>query len=252
MKNVESSMDEQTLGSFVDGMLDAAQSETVIRAIQQDQEIREQVQQLRLVKDLMKVGFGHIRAPSTHSGKTRFATWKLFSPRIAASVAALAVTFAAGLLSPSYLQGQAGFPGQLLASFGQLQSDRNNVILHISESDPLQFTAALVYAENYLVEHQAQGYQVDVVAHAKGLDMMRDDVSPIKLQMIEMLSKYDNVHFIGCANAIKMLRTKGIEPHIITGVSTDSTAFDHIVKRLQGSDWKYIRVDSLLGKAGSA
>ena len=252
MNNTVYSMDEQTLGSFVDGLLDAPHSEAVIRAMEQDREIREQVSQLRLVKDLMKAGFGHTRAPATHPRKTRFATWRLFSPRIAASVAALVVTFAGGMLSYPYFSGHPGLPGELLASFSQLHSDRHNVILHISESDPHQFTAALVYAEEYLQEHQSQGYQVDVVAHATGIDMMRDDISPIKLQMVEMLTKYNNVHFIGCANAIKMLRQKGVEPQIITGVSTDSTAFDHIVKRLQGGDWKYIRVDSLLGKSGHA
>jgi intracellular sulfur oxidation DsrE/DsrF family protein len=248
MNNTEYSLDDQTLGSFVDGALDAAHSESVIRAMDHDREIREQVRQLRLAKDLMKVGYGYARAPSTHSRETKLATWRLFSPRIAASVAALVVTFAAGMLSHPYFSGQPGFPGQMIAVFGQLQSERDNVILHISESDPQQFAAALVYAEKFLLDHQAQGNQVDVVAHASGLDMMREDVSPLKLQMIEMLSKYDNVHFIGCANAIRMLRAKGIEPPIIAGVGTDKTAFDHIVGRLQHGGWKYIRVDSLLGK----
>ncbi len=252
MKNAEYSLDDQTLGSFVDGMLDAAHSETVIRAMDYDQGIRDRVQQLHRVKDLMKVGFGHTKAPSTHARKTRLATWRLFSPSIAASIAALVVMFAAGMLSHPYVQGQPGFPGELLASFSPVHSDSDNVILHISESDPQQFAAALLYAEKFLQEHRSQGYQVDVVAHAGGLDMMRDDVSPLKLQMIEMLSRYDNVHFIGCANAIRMLRKKGINPPIIAGVSTDNTAFDHIVDRLQNGGWRYIKVDSLLDNPDSA
>jgi intracellular sulfur oxidation DsrE/DsrF family protein len=251
MKNAEYSLDDQTLGSFVDGMLDAAHSESVIRAMDQDPEVRDRVHQLHLVKDLMKVGFGHTHAPSAHSKKTRLATWRLFSPRIAASVAALFVVFAAGMLSQPYVNGQPGFPGELLAAFSPVQSDSDNVILHISESDPQQFAAALLYAEKFLQEHRAQGYQVDVVAHAGGLDVMRADVSPLKLQMIEMLSRYDNVHFIGCANAIRMLREKGINPPIIAGVNTENTAFDHIVGRLTAGSWKYIRVDSLVDNPGS-
>jgi intracellular sulfur oxidation DsrE/DsrF family protein len=230
---------------WVDGLLDAAHSETVIRAMEHDPEVREQVQQLRHVKDLMQVGFGHARAPSTHAGKTRLATWRLFSPRIAASVAALAVMFGAGILSHDYLPGATPtVPAQQVASVAQAQE--NNVILHISESDPAQFSTALAYAEQYLKEHRSQGYQIDVVAHAGGLDMMRDDISPLKLQMIEMLSKDNNVRFIGCANAIRMLQAKGVNPPIIAGVETDDTAFDHIVERLVDGGWKYIKVGSLV------
>jgi intracellular sulfur oxidation DsrE/DsrF family protein len=251
MNNAEYRLDDQTLGSFVDGLLDAEHSETVIRAMDSDPEIREQVQQLRRVKDLMRVGFGHASAPCRHAEKTSLATWKLLSPRIAASVAALAFTFGAGMLSQQYYTGgEAAFTAQPVASIAQEQED--NVILHISESDPQQFSTALAYAEQYLREHRSQKYQIDVVAHAGGLDMMRDDVSPLKLKMIEMLSKYNNVHFIGCANAIRMLQAKGINPPIIAGVETDDTAFDHIVQRLQGGGWKYIKVNSLPSDSGNA
>jgi len=123
---------------------------------------------------------------------------------------------------------------------------KENIILHISKSDPEQFTAALNYAEKFLTEHEAQGHQVDVVAHAGGLNMMRADVSPIKEQIVAMMDKYDNVHFIACAGAIKMYTQKnGVAPVIIEGVGTDYTAFDHIVGRLQTGGWNYIKVESI-------
>jgi intracellular sulfur oxidation DsrE/DsrF family protein len=97
-----------------------------------------------------------------------------------------------------------------------------------------QFAAALDYAEKFLREHEAQGHQVDVVAHAGGLDMMRADASPIKEQIVAMMDKYDNVHFVACAGAIKMYTQKnGVAPVIIQGVGTDYMAFDHIFGRLQ-------------------
>jgi intracellular sulfur oxidation DsrE/DsrF family protein len=128
----------------------------------------------------------------------------------------------------------------------RLPSRKKILSLHISESDPEQFTAALNYAEKFLTEHEAQGHQVDVVAHAGGLNMMRADVSPIKEQIVAMMDKYDNLHFIACAGAIKMYTQKnGAAPVIIQGVGTDDTAFDHIVGRLQTGGWKYIKVESI-------
>ena len=236
--------DDQALGSFVDGQLDAAHSEVIIRAMEDNPEIRERVYQFRRAKDLIWLGFGEARAPSSKTAKAKLRGWKLFSTEIAASVAALAIAFGAGMYGHWYYAGPMnGFVGQAVASSSQHQSEK--VILHVSESDPEQFAAALNYTEKFLHEHQGDEYQIDVVAHAGGIDMMRADVSPVKIQMLEMIAKYDNVHLIGCANAIRMLRKKGIEPPIISGVSTDSTAFDHIVDRLQGGGWKYIKVKTL-------
>jgi len=54
----------------------------------------------------------------------------------------------------------------------------------------------------------------------------------------------NNVHFIACAYGIRLLHERGVEPNIIEGISTDKTAMDHIIDRLQ-SGWTYIKVDSL-------
>lgn len=71
-------LDDQALGSFVDGLLDAAHSEKIIRAMEDDPEIRERVYQLRRAKDLMKLGFGNASTPSGNTAKARFRNWKLF------------------------------------------------------------------------------------------------------------------------------------------------------------------------------
>lgn len=243
MMNSDYIFDDQALGAFVDGLLDTAHSEMIINAMEDDAGVRESVYQLRRAKDLMRLGFSDAISPSGSSAKVTPRDWKIFSRGIAASVAALVIAFGAGMLGQKHYGGAPDLTGQSLASLSQQQA--NNIILHISESDPQQFSAALTYAEEYLQEHQAQGYQIDVVANAGGLDMMRADTSPLKQQMIEMLSKYDNVHFIACANAIRTLRQKGIEPVFIEGIYTKDTAMDYIISRIR-SGWGYIKVESLI------
>jgi intracellular sulfur oxidation DsrE/DsrF family protein len=237
-------LDDQLLGAFVDDEIDAGNREAVIKAMEADPGVRERIYRLRRAKDLMKLGFGNARAPSSDTGNKSGRGWKLFSARMSASVAALAVSFGAGMLGHHYYgELETGNTNQAVAAVAQAQTDR--VILHVSESDPKQFAAALAYTEKFLRAHESEGHQIDVVAHAGGLDMMRDDVSPLKAQIINMMEKHDNVHFIACANAIRILRKKGIETTIISGVNTDSTAFDHIVARLQSGGWKYVKVESL-------
>ena len=236
-------LDDQALGSFVDGLLDAAHSEKIIRAMEDDPEIRERVYQLRRAKDLMRLGFGDTSTSSSNTAKAKLRHWKLFSPEIAASIAALAVAFGAGMLGHGYHDGPMNaVAGQAVASIRQHQPEK--VILHISESDPARFSTVLEYTEKFLQEHQGEGDQIEVVAHAGGLDLMRSDVSPFKEQILEMISKYNNVHFFGCANAIRMLQNNGINPAIISGINTNVTTFEHIVSRLQTGGWKYIKVES--------
>ena len=232
---------DQLLGTFIDGELDAANREAIINAMETDPVLRERVYRLRRARDLMQLGFGEASAPSGGRQRPLLAR-RLFSTRVAASFAALAVAFGAGMLGQHYLGDTANNP-PVLVSASQQQTDR--LILHVSQSDQAQFIRALEFTERFLADHEASGNEIEVVAHAGGLDLLRDDVSPLRKKIIKLMQQYDNVSFIACANAISMLRANGTEPRIIPGISSNSTAFDHIVNRLQGGGWTYLKVESL-------
>ncbi len=236
--------DDHTLGAFVDGQLDTAHCESIIKAMDNDPEVRERVYRLRRAKDLMKLGFGDACAPSSDQRTVRTPIWKQSALRVAASIAVLLVSFGVGTLGYHYGKQMDRDSTPVLASATGQQADR--IILHISESDPRQFAAALAYTQEFLNEHEARGNEIDVVANADGLDFMRVGVSPYEDQVIAMMRERDNVHFIACAYGIRLLHEQGIAPDIIEGIGTDKTAMDHIIGRLQ-SGWTYIKVDLLLG-----
>jgi intracellular sulfur oxidation DsrE/DsrF family protein len=123
-------------------------------------------------------------------------------------------------------------------------SDIDHVILHISESDPRQFSAALRFVEYFLDQNPRPGSQIEVVANAGGLDLMRDGISPFKTEIVAIMRQHDNVHFIVCSTGIHNLRRRGIEAKFIGDVDTDETAVDPIVNRLQAG-WTYIKVNDL-------
>ena len=75
--------DNQALGCFVDGLLDAAHTEKIIKAMEDNLEIRERVYQLRRAKDLMKLGYGDASSRSgntapVNTAKEKLRKWKLF------------------------------------------------------------------------------------------------------------------------------------------------------------------------------
>lgn len=233
---------DEKLHMFIDDEMNSSDRARMMEAINKDEQLSNRVCELMQLKDAVRLAYNELpesRQSASHRD-TAFRTGSWLNA--AAAVLLLAIgTLGGWTLYPQF---GASNEGINMAAIEQPQSE--NIILHISKSDPAQFTAALDYAEQFLTEHEAQGHRVDVVAHAGGLDMMRADVSPIKGHIVAMMDKYDNVHFVACAGAIKMYTKKnGVAPVIIQGVGTDYTAFDHIVGRLQGGGWKYIKVESI-------
>jgi intracellular sulfur oxidation DsrE/DsrF family protein len=234
-------IDDILLGAFIDGQLDAANAEAVIAALQEDPDTRERLYQLRRAKDLMKVGFDHVEPPpqaTPPAPRSRFSVRGRFG--IAASLLVLALGFASGILG---YYGTKQLAGDTIASTPQ-QAYTDRVVLHLSESDPKQFAAALNYIEDFLAANEAEDSQIEVIANSGGLDLMRMDTSPFKNQLVAMMRDHDNVHFIACANAIRNLRKQGIQAQIIPKVHTDKTAIDHIIGRLQAG-WSYVKIDNV-------
>ena len=233
---------DEKLHMFIDDEMNNSDRARMMEAINKDDQLSNRVCELMQLKDTVRLAYNEL-PESRHSTSHRDTALRTGSwLNAAAAVLLLAI----GTLGGWTLYPQFGASNDSINVAAAGQTQQENIILHISKSDPEQFTAALDYAEKFLTEHEAQGHQVDVVAHAGGLDMMRVDASPIKEQIVAMMDKYDNVHFVACAGAIKMYTQKnGVAPVIIQGVGTDYTAFDHIVGRLQGGGWKYIKVESI-------
>ena len=233
---------DEKLQLFVDDEMNSSDRAEFMEAINNDDELSNRVCEFVQLKDAVRLAYSE-PPKSGHSAAHRDSTFYTYTWLNAiAAVLLLAI----GTLGGWMLYPQFGASNEAINMATADQAQTEKIILHISKSDPEQFTAALGYAEKFLAEHQAQGHQVDVVAHAGGLDMMRADVSPIRQQIVALMDKYDNIHFIACAGAIKMYTQKnGVAPVIIQGVGTDYTAFDHIVGRLQAGGWKYIKVESI-------
>jgi len=227
-------LDQLTLNAFVDRELDPEQKRSVLTAMEHDPAVREHVHRLRRAKDWMRTGFGDagFRPLMASPGPSRF--W----PGIAASLVAL--TFAAGGGLLGYFCGK--HPPALMVR----AEDPQHILLHIDSSAPGTFEKVLDYAEAFLAEHQAPGTQVEVVANAGGVDLMRVGGSGFE-QRVEALSRrYQNLHFLACANAIDNLRKQGTRVDVLDQVNAGETAIEHIVGRIR-SGWKYIKVGQRTG-----
>ena len=230
-------IDDNILGEFVDNELDSASRAHVLEAMKQNASVRERIQQMRRAKDYMKLGFGGAKASVSSEPVRSTRHWRLDSLGLAASVLILITGLGLGYFGHSLT-----LSGNPITPMAQQHADR--VLLHISESDPKKFKAVLDYARNFLETNKQAGRQVAVIAHSSGLDMLRDDISPYKQEILDMIRDYNNIHFIACANSIRALRKKGIEPKIIDHIDTSLPAMEQIINHVR-QGWSYIKVNSL-------
>ena len=236
----QNKIDEVMLAAFVDDQLDVVNREAVIKAMDKDKDLRDQVYDLRKTKDLMKLGFGDANSP-THPDNFKHALPNQCMARIAAVFATLIIGAVAGFSGYKYCTHVGYVPAHTLAELSQQQGER--IIVHISESDPAQFETTLAYTEKFLNEHKNNGKaRIEVVANAGGIDLLRAEY-PLSGKVMSMMDKHDNLTFIACTNAINKLRAQGIDPSIIDNVGTDEPALIHIIDRLR-TGWTYIKADS--------
>jgi len=94
-----------------------------------------------------------------------------------------------------------------------------------------------------LAAHSDKGdaFRLEVVANDKGIELLRRDTSPFPQRIEALLSKYDNVSFLACANALRKLRERGVKIDLLPGTRSDHTAIDEIINRLEGG-WRYLKV----------
>ena len=85
------------------------------------------------------------------------------------------------------------------------------------------------------------GTQVEVVANAGGLNLLRTASSPYIDTIKQMISTYDNVRFIACSKGLDRLKRQGLDTRLIEGVSADEPAADHLIRRLT-ERWTYIQI----------
>lgn len=227
------------LHAFVDGQLHGADRERLLEAMETDLQLRERVCALRRTKEWVNLAFEDASAPDRERRHRMARGW---SRQGWCGLAASLLLLAAGFLLGWFVQ-DAQRAHEPLGSvvLRDIEAGNYKVVLHIDRSDNARFEEVLDGAEYLLKAYRDNGVEVDVLANAGGIDMLRVDVSPYAQRIAHLMGEYDNLRFIACANTLQRLQEKGVKPILIGQSRTDTTAVEHIIKRLQ-LGWAYIRV----------
>lgn len=227
---------ERILHAYIDGELDSQAKSRLLIQMENDEDTRTRACELQRTKEWVKFSFEGEKAPTrTLPGMH----WRLrhTSPfHIAASLLIALMAFG------------AGWTGHLLqdnptsvAALSTTNSEAPHVILHIGDSDESRFAKVLERTEKILYQYRNTGAQIEVVANAGGLDLMRTASSQHIDHIKRIIAQYDNVRFIACSRGLDNLRELGLSTTVINGVDAHAPAADHLIERLT-EGWTYIRI----------
>lgn len=121
----------------------------------------------------------------------------------------------------------------------------HRIAVQVDQNDPATMNLALNNVTNIVQYYRDKGETVDVtvVAYGPGLNMYRDDTSPVKdrLKQISEMAFPSNVKFAACGNTKENMEKK--EGHSIALVPQASIVPSGVVtlSELQEQGWTYIR-----------
>ena len=118
-------------------------------------------------------------------------------------------------------------------------------MIQVSQNDPEQMSLALFNTANAIKYYSGKGesIKVEVVAYGPGLNMLREDASPVK-DRIKSLKASDiggDIQFSACHNTKEAMEKR--EGHPITIIPEATVVPSGVVRltQLQEQGWSYIR-----------
>lgn len=247
--SADHNISDEHLNAFVDGQLDADEKSRILGAINNDAELNHRACELRRLRELVHHAYDAPPPPPLRlSHTTRAPLWR----QAIAATLLLMLGGAIGWvghaqqqplnLKAMYLDEEKAFQTANLIQ-APVRGERK-ILLHISSDEPAKLERALDTAEQLLSTYQRlkQPVELELVANAGGLDLLRADVSPYADRVQALQRQYDNLTFLACQTALDRLRQEHhITPDLLPEALVTPNALDEILNRLQ-QGWMYISV----------
>ena len=245
---------DETLNAFIDGELDAAGKSEVFEALGNDRELSQQACELRRLGELVRHAYDRPPAIEQYrkaSGQ-RMSRW---SQGLAASLLLGLGSLlgwmlhqpekapAGSMLHAMYWDEHNAFQNTDISKI-TAQQGAKRIIVHLNTSSASKFGQALTTAEQLLETYGDDGAEIEVVANASAIRMLRAGYSPYAQRVRELQQRYINLTFLACKDAIDHVREiegKNSKVTLLPDVEVTPSALEHILNR-HSEGWVYLNV----------
>lgn len=256
MSSDDKLISDEHLNAFIDNQLDADEKSRILGAIKTDNELSHRACEIKRLRDLMQHAY---ELPSEKTSTSRPSRAMRGWLQATAAGALLVIGGVIGWVSHSqrypaasdldvqamYLDEEKAFQTTRVDQAPTTQGARK-ILLHVSSADPQKLEQALDTTERLLQTYRARHMPVELelVANAGGLDLLRADISPFADRIEHLQHKYEELTLFACQTAIdRMLKREHMDhaPPLLPQALITPNALDQILTRLQ-EGWVYISV----------
>jgi len=236
---------ENRLNLFIDEQLDTDEMNEIREALLEDEPLREQVCQLKAVREL--VGYAYSEVPASHHEIVdKKGSSKFVGRAIAASimlVVGIVLGWSTYEYSPNSIPAvSAENTFQYVANHVTTDDRQRKIILHIDSSDLKVVNAALNEADYLLATYRKANkpMKLDIITNKTGIDILRPNISPY-INRIQQLVDEEGVELFACVRSIQKAETReGTEVVFMPGVKSTKSAREIIPDKLK-KGWVYIK-----------
>jgi intracellular sulfur oxidation DsrE/DsrF family protein len=138
----------------------------------------------------------------------------------------------------------AAASGLLIGGQASAQAEKpHRLVMHIDQDDAALMNMALNNANNVIDYYEKRGEKVAIefVAYAKGLNMLRNDASPVKDKIKSLRERLAGVVFSACRNSIDRVEKDEGKPVTLIPEATVVPSGVVRLMELQEQGWSYVR-----------
>ena len=247
---------EERLNAFIDGELDAREKSDIFEELNNDKSLHQQACELRQLSELLRHAYenppGIEKYRTSDSGRA--------SPWGRAAAATLLVGLGATLgwfghqqpeqqvatsMNAMYWDEHNAFQNTDLSQVTSAQHSKK-IIVHLNTSSAANFEKALDTAEQLMKTYadSDMGAEIEVVANASAVKMLRTGYSPYADRVRELQDRYLSLTFLACKDAmdhVRELEDLKTDVTLLPDVDVTPSALEHILNRLS-EGWVYLNV----------
>ena len=161
----------------------------------------------------------------------------------AAAICAVALFFAAPPATPQGTQLAAMPPAPPAPPTQGVDKKTHHLILQVNSNEPAMMNLALNNATNVEQYYKNLGekVEIEVVTFGPGLNMLRDDTSPVKDRIKAIAEKTPSISFMACGNTQdNMHKAEHKEIPLISQATLVKSGVVRVME-LQEQGWSYVR-----------
>lgn len=243
MKN-EIQFSDEFLNAYLDNELSSSDKASLLKAVQQDEELSRRLCQLQRVKNMVQLAYADVM-PIDEPADTQKAASFTSRYAIAASIL-LTVGILTGWLGHNQFAKQPG----LTEIVQELRTNAPNngtpwkLIVQVTSNDRHRHNVLLDETERLLKTAKQNREQVviQILANSKGIDLLKANNQYVSSRMQSLTQQYNNLILTACGQTLKKLKLKNMPiPQLLNKTTVVHSAIQEAIQK-QKQGWTYIKI----------